>query len=203
MTAPSVPFNPFATTNANGSFGVSSVGYIQGVPMDNPAAKQFLNAGLLASSETLPMWGGVAVMSQIPIQGNLIGGIQRADNYADLAGFSVYESDYAMLSSPQSPAPVTLIGGQVNWYPLGCGVLIPLAINATLAASLQNGTTLNNTQVSWDFTNQLIVTYSVTALPIKIIAIDTTNSLGVTYNSATNTCVFNTPGATAIALCQI
>jgi hypothetical protein len=203
MTTPSVPFNPFATTNAAGSFGVSSVGYIQGVAVDNPAALQFLNAGLLASTETLPMWGGVAVMSQIPIQGNFIGGIQRADNYADLSGFSVYNQNYANLSSPQSPAPVTLVGGQVNWYPLGCGALIPLAINATLAASLQNGTTLNNYQVSWDFTNQLIVAFNTTALAVKIIAIDTANSLGVTYTSATNTCVFNTPGATAIALCQI
>lgn len=203
MTAPSVPFNPYATTNASGSFGVSSVGYIQGVPMDNPANMQDLYAGLLASTETLPMWGGVAVMNNIPIQGNLIGNIQRADNYADISGFSVYSQDYAMLSSPQSPAPVTLIGGQVNWYPLGCGMLVPLAINATLAASLQNGTTLQSVQVSWDFTNQQIVTFNTTALSVKIVAIDTVNSLGVTYTAATNTCVFNTPGATAIALCQI
>ena len=199
--AASVPFNPYATTNALGSFGVSSDGYFQGIAVDNPAAMQFLNAGLLASTETLPMWGGVAVMSQIPLQGSVLGGIQRADNYVDLSGFSVFNQDYAMLSSPQSPAPVTLNGGQVNWYPMGCGALIPLAIDPTLAASFQNGTTLTNAQFSWDFTNQKIVTFSSTALAVKIIRIDTVNSMGVTYNSGANTCVF-TPG-TAIALCQI
>src|ERR1017187_9649672 len=94
-----VPFNPFATTNAAGSFGTISDGYIQGVAMDNPAALQFLNAGNLASTETLPMWGGVGVKSNIPLQGGLLGDIQRSDTLANLAGFSVYNQDYAMLSS--------------------------------------------------------------------------------------------------------
>ncbi len=200
--AATVPFSPYASTNASGSFGVSSVGYFQGMAMDNPAAMQFLNAGLLASTETLPMWGGVAVMAQIPVQGTLLGGIQRADTNADIGGFSVYTSDYAMVGSPQSTAPVTLNGGQVNYFELGSDIQLCVAIDPTLAATLQNGTTLQNVQVSWDLVNQKIITYSgaIGALPVKIINIDTANSLVVSYNSSTNVCQF---ASGAVALIQI
>lgn len=53
--------NPMQTTNARGTFYTKSDGLIQGVALDDPAARYALASGTLANSETRPLWGGVAV----------------------------------------------------------------------------------------------------------------------------------------------
>ncbi|MBL0880534.1 hypothetical protein HLB04_20885, partial [Serratia ureilytica] len=44
--------NPMATTNALGSFGVQSDGYVQGIALDDPANRFNLAAGTVAATET-------------------------------------------------------------------------------------------------------------------------------------------------------
>ena len=61
----SVNFNPMITTTASGSFNVSTEGYVQGTSLDSPNARFNLAGGILAASETLPMWGGIGVSETI------------------------------------------------------------------------------------------------------------------------------------------
>lgn len=203
MAVPNLPFNPAITTNAAGSFSAQSVGYRQGDAQDDPATRYALAGGTLATTETLPMWGGVAIKTTIPTSGVTLGGtVARSTSNAEILGFSVFNQDGAMLTTPQSPAPVALGGGQVNFYRIGSGARIAVAIDPTLAATLQNGTTLSNVQVSWDLTNQKIITYDagIGALNARILDINVGNSQVVSYDAVNNLATWNESGSVAIIL---
>lgn len=159
------PFNAYVTTNAAGSFSLDSTGFIQGMALDNPAARQFLSAGVLGANETLPMWGGVAISEAVPGAAGrpsaILGStITRATTQAlgagQITGFSVFDQNYSGLNSPISPVPLVYSGGQVNFYQFGSGARIPVAMDASLVNLEGNVIT---TQVSWDFTNQILQPY--------------------------------------------
>ena len=192
MTTANPTFNPVVTTNASGSFNIESVGYVQGMALDQPAVRFSLAGGVLAASETIPMWGGVGISesissgigsSTIPetgISSTLGSSITRATvisahTTGQLTGFSVFDQNYAAVQSPQSPVPLIGTGMQVNFYRLGSGARIPVACDASLV-SLDGG--LITQQVSWDWVNQLLVPYTGTL----------TISSG-TYNSTTGVVV--------------
>lgn len=166
MTA-QIPFAPYASINGAGSFNVSSAGYIQGMAMPDPSARNWLSGGVLASTETLPMIGGVGISESIPgvagqQSGTLGGTIKRAttigtSSAGGLTGFSVFDQNHAAVNSPSSPVPQVASYGLVNFYRLGSKARIPLACDPALA-SLEGG--IIGAQVSWDFVNQLLVPYT-------------------------------------------
>jgi hypothetical protein len=204
MSATSVAFNPAATTNAAGLFSVTATGLIQGTSFDDPVSRFRLAGGTLASTETLAMFGGVGIQENIAAGGfNALGNpVGRATAQTNLTGFAVFDQNGAAISSPQSPVPVTLIGGQVNFYRLGvsAGARLVLAIDPALI-SLDGG--LITQQVSWDYTNQKIVAYdSVAALPIKILSVQTGQCKTVSYTSATSVATWVTSG-NACAIVQL
>jgi len=204
MTATAVAFTPAATTNFAGLFDVTATGLIQGVAFDDPVGRYRLAGGTLASTETLAMFGGVGISENIAtggldVRGNPVG---RATAQANLTGFTVFDQNGAAISSPQSPVPVTLLGGQVNFYRLNgsAGARIVLAIDPTLI-SLDGG--LITQQVSWDYTNQKIVAYdSVAALPIRILSVQTSGCKTVSYNSTTGVATWVNSG-NACAVVQL
>lgn len=159
-----VTINPLQTTNAQGSFQTTSVGTVQGTFYDNPAVRYALAGGVLATSETLPMWGGVGIYEDIPgasggpasVLGSIVGRASALTGSKALAGFSVFNQAHAMIQSPQSPVPLAPSGGQVNFFRFGSGAQIAVACDPTLADLVGDPT---NTQVSWDFVNQLLVPY--------------------------------------------
>ena len=173
MTTANPTFNPVVTTNAAGSFNTESVGYVQGTALDQPAVRFALSGGILASTETLPMWGGVAISESIasgigtgiPETGSssvLGSSITRAANITahttgQLTGWSVFDQNYSAVQSPQSPVPLTGTAMQVNVYRLGSGARIAVACDPALK-SLDGG--LITQQVSWDWVNQLLVPYT-------------------------------------------
>lgn len=200
MTTPAITFNPMPTTNALGGFSVLSDGLYQGTALDSPNSRFNLAGGILASSETVPMWGGVGLYENIPgTPGvNPLGGtVGRAADYAHLIGFSVFDQAYAGLTTPQSPVPLYGSGQTINFYRLGSGARVILQIDPALA-TLEGG--LITQQVSWDFTNQKIVAFSSTALNVKILQIQTTNCKTVSYDSGTGFATWATNGACAICL---
>lgn len=161
-------YNPVLTVNAPGSFNISSSGYIQGQALDSPSIRNQLAGGVLASTETLPAWGGVAISEIIsgvsgqPVS-NLGGQIKRATNVTSnttgsITGFSVFDQDHAMIQSPTSPVPVALSGMLVNFYRIGSGARLAVACDPALAAALQGGQI--NQQVSWDYVGQRLIPYS-------------------------------------------
>lgn len=162
----SITFNPVITTNAAGSFNIESAGYVQGTALDQPSIRNTLAGGVLKSTETLPMWGGVGISELIAgatgqpseVLGSLI---TRATNNTahttgQLTGFSVFDQNYSAINSPQSPVPLSGTNMQVNFYRLGSGARICVQADASLV-SLEGG--LITQQVSWDFVNQLLVPY--------------------------------------------
>jgi hypothetical protein len=166
-----VSFSPYPTVNAGGSFSSLSHGYTVGTTLDNPAARFQLDRGILNTSETLPMWGGVGIYQNVPTVGSTLSSnpssslgsvVGRATNVtantaASLAGFSVFDQNYAAVQSPQSPVPQTATGGLVTYYRLGSRARLAVQIDPGLVSF--EGSIISP-QFSWDFTNQQITTYS-------------------------------------------
>lgn len=188
MSATSIAFNPAATSNFAGLFLTQAAGLVQGVSLDNPTSRNLLAGGFLSAAATLPMFGGVGISEKIATGGLDVRGnpVDRATAQANLTGFAAFDQNGAAINSPDSPVPVTVLGGQVNFYRLGgsAGARLVLAIDPTLI-SLDGG--LITQQVSWDYTNQRIVAYdSVAALPIRILSVQTAQCMTVAYNNTTS-----------------
>ena len=200
MAFQSIPFNPAATTNAAGLFVATAHGSYPGVYVEDPATRYSLAGGVLATAETLPMWGGVGISEKIPTSGysQLGSTISRATAQANLSGFSVFNQEGAWLSSPQSPVPLGLTGGQVNFFRFGSNARLWLPIDPALV-SLDGG--LTNQQVSWDYANQKIVAYdSTAALPIKILSVQTAGAYNVSYTANVGATWNSTSVATALVI---
>lgn len=155
-------FNPFVTTNASGLFTKETTGYVQGVMSDDPAIRFTLAGGILASTETLPMWGGVAISESIPSTGDdraaLGGSIVRSTLTANITGFSVSNQAHNWVSSPQSEVPTAAAGMGVPFARLGSGARVAVQLDVALANALASG--LITQQVSWDLTAQKLIQYN-------------------------------------------
>lgn len=159
-------FNYLPTTNAAGAFAVTSDGAVQGTFMADPAVRFALASGILATTETLPMWGGVALSESVPYPLGATGGpfpsdtlgpsIARATAIANLTSFSVFDQAWNMANTPQSPVPLAGSGMSVNLFRLGSGARIWVAADPGLA-SLEGG--LINANVSWDFNDSILQEY--------------------------------------------
>jgi hypothetical protein len=174
-----VSFNPMLTTNAAGSFSVQSEGYVQGTALDDPAIRYQLANGVLAQTESLPMWGGVALFENMPNPGfgNVTGpNVGRATAQANLTGFSVFNQGHAMVNWPQNKVPIVGQGGTVPFFRLGSNARIPVACDPSLV-SLSGG--LINQQVSWDFNNQVLQPYDASTATVSITSQTATFANGV------------------------
>jgi hypothetical protein len=195
--------NPYIQTNAPGMFNIESDGLVVGTAYPDPAARFALAGGWLAQAETLPMWGGIGISENIaqerpPVTradvalGSIIA---RATANANLTGFSSFDQNYAAVNSPQSPVPSVDKGGLVNFYRIGCGIRLALAIDAALI-TLEGG--LITQAVAWDYTNQRII--AGTGFPGKIIAIKSSGCMVPVYTAATGFITWNYNGAAAVVL---
>lgn len=164
-----VPLSPFTQTNGNaGLFNATSVGFRQGTAMADPATRYRLRAGILATTETLPMWGGVGVYAFVPggdpanltqpnvALGTVVGRATALTGTYSLVGFSVFDEAYGMVTSPQYTVPLAGSGMQVNYYPLGSLARVVVACDPSLVSLVGTGV---QSQVTWDFTNQLLVPF--------------------------------------------
>jgi hypothetical protein len=200
-----IAFNPYVQTSAAGMFNIESDGFIVGTAMPDPATRFALAGGWLATAETLPMFGGVGISENIPQERPpvsradvALGGIiARATAEANLTGFSVFDQNYAAVNSPQSPVPTVGSGGLVNFYRLGSGARVALAIDPTLI-TLEG--TLITSQVSWDFTNQKIIAFATNALPVKVLQIKSSGCMVPVYTSGTGFTTWTYNGAAALCV---
>lgn len=165
-----VSFNPVLTSNASGTFNVSSDGYIQGQAMDDPASRNYLSSGILAVAETKPMWGGIAISENVPSTAysatkngisDMGGQIIRAttvtaNTTGEITGFCVFDQNHSAINSPQSPVPLVGTGMTLNFYRRRSNARIAVACDPSLI-SLQTGVITQ--QVSWDFNNQVLQPY--------------------------------------------
>jgi hypothetical protein len=205
-----ITFDPMQVNNFPGSFSVRSEGYIQGYALDDPSVLiSKLSVGVLASTETVPMWGGVPLTVSIPNQPSTpnLPGLARATANAitgagSVGGFSVFNQAASMIQTPGSPVPLAGPGGSVNFFRLGSGARITVKISAALVTALAAGGVLQNVQTQWDFTNSQLTTFaSGTALPIDIERWDALgNSETVSYNSSTGAVTWSPGTFTAVII---
>ena len=208
-----INFNPYPQTTAGGMFNIESDGFVVGTAMPDPAARFALAGGWLAVAETLPMFGGVAINESIPTERStapatptrpeiaLGGVIARATTLAAGAGtttgFCVFDQNYAAYNSPQSPVPTIGNGGLVNFYRLGSGIRIALAIDPALV-TLEGG--LITQQVSWDFSAQRIIAFATNALNVKILQVKSSGCMRPIYTAGTGFTTWNYNDAAALVL---
>lgn len=180
MAISGVPFNPYGTTNAAGSFSVQSAGYVQGVYQDDPAIRNALAVGTLSASATLPLWGGVLISESIAsatADATMGGSIIQASSIANITGFSVFNNAYSMVGSPSSPVPMAgSAGASVAFFRMGCGIRIPVAMDPSLV-SLDGS--LITSQVSWDFNNQVLQPFDAATATVSITSQTATFANGV------------------------
>lgn len=186
-----ISFNPYIqTVGNNGLFGVKSDGVRQGTAYPDPATRNAQRTGILAESETLPMWGGIAIYENIPgvagdpnsVLGPVVGRANALTGSKAIAGFSVFDGAYGMVTSPQSPVPLIGSFGQVMTYALGSRARIAVQCDPVLVDL--RGDPIGS-QVSWDYVNQLLVPYEASAFTIS----------SGTYNNTTGVVVLTTSGA--------
>jgi hypothetical protein len=197
-----IPFNPYGTTNAAGTFTVATDGGVQGTFMDDPAVRFALAGGILSTSETIPMWGGVGIYRQIPTVGttspdpSLGTVVGRATNLTSaqtakyLSAFSVFNQAHAMVTTTSSPVPLAASGNSVNFFPLGSGARIWVQADGELATLYGDVT---GTQVSWDFNNQVLTLYNGSVTTVSIGTLAYTQSTGLYTITATTASL---PGGT-------
>lgn len=175
--------NPMATTNAAGSFGVQSDGFIQGVALDDPANRFNLASGTVAATETKPLWGGLPVAELLPgVKSSPRGStIRRAVSLAELEGFTVFNQAHNGLTTPQSPVPLYASGMSVSFYRLGSNMRVPLKASEQVVALGTTGASVK-TPLAWDFVNDRVTTAAAAAFAGS--DIDTT---AVTYSNGVAT----------------
>lgn len=160
--ASNISINPLLTSVAAGSFLVSTKGFVQGTMLDDPTVRNLLAGGVLASTETLPMWGGLPVQELIPTAGNGTVGpnLKRATTISNYTGFSVFNQAANWVTSPQSEAPSAAPGMTVPFFRKGSNARIAVQMDPVLV-DLNGG--LISQQVSWDFNNGVLQPYTGTA----------------------------------------
>lgn len=173
MTA-TIPTNYMPTTNAAGSFTVSTQGGVQGTAMDDPETRWSIRQGIVSQSETLPMWGGIGIYEQVPTPGatnpltevgSVIGRATTLTQTSStgLVGFSIFNQVYSAPITPQSTVPQAGSGMSFNFQRLGSGSRIWVACDPSLV-SLDGGSVGAN--VSWDFTAQRLQPYDASTATI-------------------------------------
>ena len=193
----SINMNPILTTNAKGLFSTNSNGFTQGDAQDDPAVKFALSGGLYDAEATAPIFGGQPV--QEFVSDNVLGStLKAAADDADPTAFVVFNQAFAGLTTPQSNAPAFLPGMSVNYYRLGSGARIPVALDP---ASITVEGELVSTTVYWDFTDNVLTTTqpgTQDALPVKVLRVSTANNKTVSYNSVTGYANWATDGVVAV-----
>jgi hypothetical protein len=165
------------TSVASGSFGTSWDGYIQGDVMDDPSSRNWLMGGVLASTETIPLWGGVAISEHTsPATGFVqpLGGLitrattLTANQTNTLTGFSTFAQAHHMINSPQSQVPVAASGMSVHGYRLGSNAPVVVACNPSMVSMANQNITQ---QVSWDFNDSILQPFNAATATVSITSI--------------------------------
>lgn len=179
-----IQYNPGITTNFGGTFSVQSDGLIQGNAYDDPAIRNALAGGILAASDTLPMWGGIPIYEQTgpqvlvadPSLGNVVGRATAVSGGSKpITGFSVFNQGHAFIETAQSRVPTAQAGMMVPFYRLGSGARIVVAADPSLA-SIEGG--LINQNVSWDFTNGVLQPYDASTPTYALSTVTWSNANG-------------------------
>jgi hypothetical protein len=164
----SLTYNAAQVTNANSTFYATSDGAIQGFYQDDPALRFQLRSGIVAPTQTTPLWGGMAVAVNLPNPlyeaPSLKAALSLATSQANLMGFTVWNQAHATVLNPSIQAPVPLAGGgngsngpggAINFFLLGSNAQIWVQCSSGVATAFKAGA--YNQATYWDYTNQVLL----------------------------------------------
>lgn len=205
----SVSINPYATNQPQNTFLLQTQGYVQGTAYDDPTARMELAGGVLASTETLVMWGGVPINELVNVAGSGSDGlgpvVKRSTSQATVTGWSVYNQASSMVIVPGQSAPVTGTGSYVAFFRSGSNIRIAVPVDAALAATLAGGgLSITGNALFWSVSNfnvTLVTTGGNFALPTstRLLSVNT-NSKIITTGAAGIAPIAWGSGAAAIIL---
>lgn len=187
-----ISFNPFTTTFPPSPFLADTQGYVTGFAQDDPTTRNWLAGGVLASSETVVMWGGVPIseeINQLTTGSEALGPtVKRATTQGNTTGWSVFNQAGSMVITPGNSAPATSVYGYVSFYRNGTNARIAVSCDSALVALLTAGELIYSPALYWDVTNYritLTTTGGNWALPttVKLLSVQT-NSKITTYASS-------------------
>ncbi len=201
-----ISFNPMATTGIPNAFVTQTGGYVQGVFLDDPAMRNQLEGGVVATGQATPLWGGLPITLAIPAagaqSGNALGpAISEATTSSAVHGWTLFNQASAGIITPSSNVPLYSSGMSINFARAGSLLRVALPVLAASANALIGAAP--TLPVYWDYTNQWLTTTqpgSQAALALQVEFIDL-NSKTVTYNSGTGNATWN--AAAPVAICRI
>lgn len=200
----SIAFTPMVTTGFPDGFLLQTDGFVSGTFVDSPTGRYELESGVVSAAQSTPLWGGLPISLAVPALGG--GGassglgsvITGATSYANLNAWAIINQSANGIIAPGSNAPQFGSGMTINFVRPGSNVRIVVPILSSLVNTVIGQGP--NYQVSWDFTNNRIMAFSTTALPVQIEFVNT-NSKIVTYNAGTGQTTW-TPGS-AVAVIRV
>jgi hypothetical protein len=183
----SISLNPMVTTGVSGAFLISTDGYVQGTFLDDPAQRNQLEGGQVASSQSTPLWGGLAVALALPaVVGQNAQGpsVTAAGSLGAIAGWTLFNQASAGIITPSSNVPLYSSGMSVNFARPGSLLRICVAVeNTTVLNALTSAAP--GVSLYWDPVN-LCITNSASGnygpLPVQLEALSATSKT-VTYSA--------------------
>lgn len=187
--ANNISFNPSLMTAAQNTFLLETQGWIQGLTQDDPVSRMHLLAGIVASTVTQPVWGGMGIAANTAelATDNRQGPSIALASTTQINGFTVFDQAINMIQTPGNTAPVSVAGQSVAFYLFGSKARIPLPLDSGVITNLENvsaSTPLFYDTATFSITN--VSSSSTIALPAttQLLAVNA-NSKMVAYNSTT------------------
>lgn len=137
----SITFNPALTTVPTGNFVVSTEGFYAGSTKANPSTRQRLESGVIASSVSQSLWGGMPVTVGVDADGSQGFGssLTVPTSQATINGFTVFDQAYNGTIVPGNSVPLYAPGQTINYFRIGSGQTIRVQCLASLVATLEAG----------------------------------------------------------------
>src|SRR5579875_1642227 len=182
-----ITLQPYTTNNPQNSFIEQTQGYIQGLPQDDTVARQWLAQGVLVSTASAPLWGGLPIEELINVTGAGSEGlgptVQAAASQGTCTGFSTFLQMAHMVITPGANAPQAAAGNSVGFFRLGTQQRLAVKCDPALVSALVSADgAINSQALYWDVTNyQITLTTSGGnwALPtsIKLLSVNTNSKI--------------------------
>jgi hypothetical protein len=199
-----VSFNPQLTTSPSNTFLSSTEGYVQGTTMDDTSSRMWLTSGVVASSVTQPVWGGMAITEEVAtVNANALGNsLVLASAAGNVTGFTVFDQAHNMIIVPGNTVQQSVAGMTVNFFRFGSNIRIAVGVLSSIVATLDSGAI--NQALFWDPALQQLTasgTSGAFALPAttKILSLNS-NSKTINYNSGTGALTWTTGNAALIQI---
>ena len=186
-----ISFNPALMTSPQNTFILETQGFMQGLTQQDWASRAWLESGIVASTVTQPIWGGLGVLidtANAAVNDNRQGPTISPASTTQINGFTVFDQAINMVQVPGNNVAVATAGQSVAFYNFGSNARIPVPIASGTLSSFEGVS--RSTPLYWDTVNFCLTVTSgadTVALPsaTKIASINAANSKTVSYNSST------------------